>query len=84
MFGGLGVWELIIVLVILLLLFGPSRLGDLGSALGKGIKGFKRAMKEPDEIDVTPSAEENKPISGSSMDKAHEASVDKEEAHKNS
>ena len=87
MFGGLGVWELIIVLVILLLLFGPSRLGDLGSALGKGIKGFKRAMKEPDEIDVTPpppSEEGNKPISGSSMEKTQEASADKEGAHKNS
>jgi sec-independent protein translocase protein TatA len=48
MIGGLGVWELVIILVILLLIFGPSRLGDLGSALGKGIKGFRRSLKEPD------------------------------------
>lgn len=60
MIGGLGVWELVIILVILLLIFGPSRLGDLGSALGKGIKGFRKSLKEPDEIDVTPSREESK------------------------
>jgi len=59
MIGGLGVWELIIILVILLLIFGPSRLGDLGSSLGKGIKGFRKSLKD-DEIDVTPSKEEKK------------------------
>ena len=61
MFGSFGATELIIILVILLLLFGPSRLGDLGSSLGKGIKGFKKSMKD-DEIDVTPSKEENKEV----------------------
>lgn len=60
MIGGLGVWELLIILVILLLIFGPSRLGDLGSALGKGIKGFRKSLKEPDEIDITPPREDNK------------------------
>ena len=64
MIGGLGIWELVIILVILLLIFGPSRLGDLGSALGKGIKGFKRSIKEPDEIDVTPPKEESKQVEG--------------------
>ncbi len=60
MIGGLGVWELVIILVILLLIFGPSRLGDLGSALGKGIKGFRKSLKEPDEIDITPPKENSK------------------------
>ena len=60
MIGGLGVWELVIILVILLLIFGPSRLGVLGSALGKGIKGFRKSLKEPDEIDITPPREDNK------------------------
>ncbi|MGB7291774.1 MAG: twin-arginine translocase TatA/TatE family subunit [Thermodesulfobacteriota bacterium] len=60
MIGGLGVWELVIILVILLLIFGPSRLGDLGSALGKGIKGFRKSLKEPDEIDITPPKEDNR------------------------
>lgn len=61
MFGSFGATELIIILVILLLLFGPSRLGDLGSALGKGIKGFKKSLKD-DEIDVTPQKNENKEV----------------------
>lgn len=61
MFGSFGATELIIILVILLLLFGPSRLGDLGSALGKGIKGFKKSLKD-DEIDVTPEKEQKKGV----------------------
>ncbi len=61
MIGGLGIWELLIILVILLLIFGPSRLGDLGSSLGKGIRGFRKSMKD-DEIDVTPKKEDSKQI----------------------
>jgi sec-independent protein translocase protein TatA len=60
MFGEIGLPELLIILVILLLLFGPSKLGDLGSSLGKGIKGFRKAMKETDDIDVAPSNEADK------------------------
>lgn len=61
MFGSFGATELIIILVILLLLFGPSRLGDLGSSLGKGIKGFKKSLKD-DEIDITPSKDDKKGV----------------------
>ncbi len=68
--GNIGGWELIIILVILLLIFGPSRLGDLGSALGKGIKGFKKSMREPDEIDVTPNKEDSDQIKDTDLDKA--------------
>lgn len=68
MFGQFGATELIIILVILLLLFGPSRLGELGSSLGKGIKGFKKSMKDDDEIDVTPKNEKNHEINDTSMD----------------
>lgn len=48
---------LLIVLVIFLLIFGPSRLGDLGSSLGNGIKGFKKAMRDLDATDITPNKE---------------------------
>lgn len=78
MLGGLGWGELIIVLVILLLIFGPSRLGDLGSALGKGIKGFRKAMKEPDEIDVTPTKEETQKIEDSKLETATKTTEKKE------
>ena len=77
MIGGLGVWELIIILVILLLIFGPSRLGDLGSSLGKGIKGFRKSMKD-DEIDVTPDKDSSKRISDTDLDNAETKAENKE------
>jgi len=62
MFGSFGATELIIILIILLLIFGPSRLGDLGSALGKSIKGFRKSIKD-DEIDITPPKEDTGKVS---------------------
>jgi sec-independent protein translocase protein TatA len=41
--------HLLILLVIVLLIFGPSKLGDVGGALGKAIKDFKKAMNETEE-----------------------------------
>ncbi len=77
MIGGLGVWELLVILGILLLIFGPSRLGDLGSSLGKGIKGFRKSMKD-DEIDVTPEKDSSKRIQDTDLDKADSNVEDKE------
>jgi len=78
MIGGLGVWELLIILGILLLIFGPSRLGDLGSSLGKGIKGFRKSMKD-DEIDVTPEKDNNNNrIQDSDLEKHESTSENKE------
>ena len=50
---GLGLGELVIVLLILLLVFS-RRLPDLGDSLGKGIRRFRRSLKESEEIDITP------------------------------
>ncbi|PCI16305.1 MAG: twin-arginine translocase subunit TatA [Piscirickettsiaceae bacterium] len=47
--AGIGIWQLIIILVIVLLLFGTKRLKNLGGDLGSAIKGFKGAMKEGDD-----------------------------------
>ena len=51
---GLGLPELLVILVIILLIFGANRLGDIGSGLGKAIRGFKASVAGKDAIDVTP------------------------------
>lgn len=51
---GLGLPELMIILVIVMVLFGAKRLPELASGMGKAIKDFKKASTAPDEIDVTP------------------------------
>jgi len=61
MLGGVGPTELVIILFIILVIFGAGKLPEIGGALGKGIKNFKKATREPDEIDITPS---NKEIAG--------------------
>lgn len=47
--GGISIWQLLIILVIVLLLFGTKRLKGFGGDLGSAIKGFKKAMSEEDE-----------------------------------
>jgi sec-independent protein translocase protein TatA len=49
MFGKLGLPELLIILAIALLIFGPRKLGELGKGLGEGIRGFRDSMKEGDK-----------------------------------
>jgi len=54
---GLGIGELVVVLVIVLVVFGAGRLPEVMGSLGKGVSQFKRGLKEPPEIDVTPEDE---------------------------
>jgi len=54
-----GMGELIVILLIVLLLFGASRLPEIARSLGKSIKEFKKAMKETDE-DSGPTQEDKK------------------------
>lgn len=51
---GLGVGELLIILVIVLVIFGAGKLPEIGEGLGKGINNFRKSVKAPDEIDITP------------------------------
>jgi sec-independent protein translocase protein TatA len=46
---GMGPMELVVILLVLVMLFGATRLADLGGSLGKGIKEFRSAVKEEDE-----------------------------------
>ncbi|MEN3753205.1 Sec-independent protein translocase subunit TatA [Mangrovibacter yixingensis] len=47
--GGISIWQLLIIVVIVVLLFGTKKLSSLGSDLGASIKGFKKAMNDDDE-----------------------------------
>jgi sec-independent protein translocase protein TatA len=60
---GLGVQELLIILAIILLIFGPKKLPQLGRALGRTITGFRKGMREAEDEDGTPSEERQIPKS---------------------
>ena len=49
MFKSFGVWELLLVLLIVLLVFGAARLPQIGDALGKAIRGFRKGISGDDE-----------------------------------
>lgn len=51
MFGGIGMPELIVILVIVLIIFGANKLPQIGEGLGKGIRNFKKATKGKEEIE---------------------------------
>ncbi len=50
-FGGISIWQLLIVLAIVIMIFGTKRLKGLGGDVGSAIKGFKSAMNEDDKKD---------------------------------
>jgi sec-independent protein translocase protein TatA len=51
---GIGMPELILVLVIVLLVFGASRLPQIGEGIGKAVRNLKRGLSQDEEIEVTP------------------------------
>lgn len=60
---GLGTQELMLILIIVVILFGATRLPQIGKGIGEAIRNFKKATSEKDEINVTPkkdSSEEKK------------------------
>ena len=50
---GLGTQELLIIMVLGLVIFGAGKLPQVGGALGKGIRNFKKGINEDDELDLT-------------------------------
>jgi TatA/E family protein of Tat protein translocase len=66
--GGLSITHLILLAIIVLVFFGPSRLPGLGKSLGEAIRGFKKGIGGEEEIDVTPK-EKLKDSTGSTAEK---------------
>jgi sec-independent protein translocase protein TatA len=61
---GISIWQLLIILLIVLLLFGAKRLRNIGSDLGSAVKGFKQSMKEEDQQLEEKKSEEGRVIEG--------------------
>jgi len=55
---GLGIGELVLILVIVLIIFGAGKLPEIGEGLGRGIRNFRKAVKMPDAIDITPKSDQ--------------------------
>ena len=49
--GGISIWQLLIILAIVIMLFGTKRLRNIGGDLGSAIKGFKKSMKDEEQAD---------------------------------
>ena len=49
--GGISIWQIVLILLVIGILFGAGRLPSLGRDLGKAIKGFRRSMEEEDTED---------------------------------
>ena len=61
MIGGIGMPELLVILVIILIIFGAGKLPEIGAGLGKGIKNFKKATNEPlESLEKTEKLDEKK------------------------
>jgi sec-independent protein translocase protein TatA len=66
-----GHWQIVIILLVVLLLFGASRLGDIGKGLGEGIKNFKKGVSDDSDDEKT---EEPKRLAGKTDSPSDDAS----------
>lgn len=78
MFGGFGLTELLVILAIVLLIFGPKRLKSLGSDLGSAIKGFRTAVSDEDK---KKSEEEDPRVIEGEVNKAQQKSESKQDTN---
>lgn len=74
----IGMGELVVILLIVVLVFGASRLPQLGDSVGKAIKNFKRGLNTDDDIDVEPKATKRVAASSSAVKIEAEAAEDAE------
>jgi sec-independent protein translocase protein TatA len=75
---GLGIWELVVILVIVVVLFGPKRIKTLGADLGTAIKGFRKAVKEEEP---EPAPAEARVIEGQVERKTNAGSAQKQDSN---
>ena len=66
--GGIGIWQLLIILLIVVMLFGTKKLRNLGSDLGGALKGFKTAVKDDETESGSEASEEPEEGTGETID----------------
>lgn len=71
--GGISIWQLLIVLAIVVLIFGTKRLRNIGGDLGSAIKGFKKGLNDEDE----PAGVEDKTKTEQSQEKVANGEAEK-------
>jgi sec-independent protein translocase protein TatA len=76
--GGISIWQLLIILAIVLLVFGTKRLKTLGGDLGSAIKGFRKAMDKDEEKDSTAKGDDPKRLEADSGDAEFAETKEKE------
>lgn len=70
--GGISIWQLLIILVIVMMLFGTKRLRNIGTDLGGAIKGFQKSMKNDDEKKLEDKDEPQEKVINSATEKDQE------------
>ncbi len=69
--GSMSIWHWLIVLLVIVLIFGTKKLGNVGKDLGNAVKGFKEGMKGEEEPPKQVEHKEGQTIEGEVKDKTH-------------
>ena len=76
--GGISMWQLLIVLVIVIVIFGTKRLTSMGGDLGSAVKGFRKAMSDADaDLDEAPKKIDEQPDAEFSETHTEESQADR-------
>jgi sec-independent protein translocase protein TatA len=67
--GGISIWQLLIILAIVIMLFGTKRLRTLGSDLGSAVKGFRKSIQDDDSADKPAERNPAEETAGADKDK---------------
>lgn len=76
--GGISIWQLLIILLIVVMLFGTKRLRDVGEDLGKAVKGFRKALKSDESGEVSHKSKRSE-ITDDKKPLTHDATFDSHE-----
>ncbi|MFY9178812.1 MAG: Sec-independent protein translocase subunit TatA [Venatoribacter sp.] len=70
MLSGISIWQLLIILLIVVMIFGTKKLRNMGGDLGGAVRSFKKAMNEDAKIDGEQGIQSNKPLEHQSAEQA--------------